>query len=544
MTRDLIARALAVAALLCALSASAQTVETGRGPVRLLPLGAGNDVRILNGSTGTLYAGPKLVAFRPDGTIQFPGESPVFDPQTTVNPRVFALDARGDTVWVGLGFSDTVIDAEEPPQTSAGYAVSVDGGRTFIYRGDATDEFTDTTVVYGRSVLPAVPTLFPQNAQPIDVAIAAGDTVYAATVLGGLRRTTNGGRTWTRIVLPPDSLTRLDPRRTYDFPYEPGGLQRADSTFPSAALNFVPTSVLYDEAGTLWVGTLSGLNRAVRVPGEADPLWVRYLDSPFANADGTAVGPLSNQVTAIEARPNADGRDDVWIASVPSGVPGQTEEEEAGVVVWRGDDADGFARFEPVLVGVTVLDLAFDDAQAYAASPDGLYVSGDDGASWRLVTTFPAADGRLLPLRAGARVSSVATAATGLYVGTVDGLLRSSDGGQTWELLRASPEPGATTGRNTPDVAVYAYPNPFTPRRDTEARVRLTLDAPGTITVRVFDTAMNLVRTVEAPGRPAGANEVSWDGLTDSGLRVSNGAYVYVVDAGGRQRSGRLLVFN
>ena len=541
------ARTLAAVALLCAMSASmasAQTVETGRGPVRLLPLGAGNDVRILNGSTGTLYAGPQLLAVDPDGTVRFPGASPVFDPQTAINTRVFALDARSDTVWVGLGFSDTVIDAEEPPQTAAGFAVSVDGGRSFVYRFPALDEFTDTTVVYGRSVLPAVPTLFPQNAQPIDIAIAAGDTVYAATVLGGLRRTTNGGRTWTRIVLPPDSLTLLDPRRTYDFPYEPGGLQRADSTFPDAALNFVPTSVLYDEVGTLWVGTLSGLNRSVRVAGEVDPAWVRYLDSPFTNADGSAVGPLSNQVTAIEARPNADSRDDVWIASVPSGVPGQTEEEEAGVVVWRGDDADGFALFEPVLVGVTVLDLAFDAAQAYAASPDGLYVSADDGASWRVVTTFPAADGRLLPLRAGARVSSVATAATGLYVGTVDGLLRSADGGQTWELLRASPEPGADTGRTTPDVDVYAYPNPFTPRRDADVRVRLTLEAPGDVTVRVFDTAMNLVRTVEAPGRPAGANEVSWDGLTDGGLRVSNGAYIYVVSASGRQLSGRLLVFN
>ena len=55
---------------------------------------------------------------------------------------------------------------------------------------------------------------------------------------------------------------------------------------------------------------------------------------------------------------------------------------------------------------------------------------------------------------------------------------------------------------------------------------------------------MTLVRTVEAPSRPAGANEVSWDGLSDGGLRVANGPYVYVVDAGGRQLSGRVLVFN
>lgn len=544
MTRALLAAALLVLAP-AALAQTAQTVETGRGPLTRLPLGALNVVRILDGDTGTLFAGPRLVAVDPDGTFRFPGgDDAVFDPATAINTRVFSLDAKGQTVWVGLGFSDTVIDAEEPPQTAAGFAVSTDGGRTFRYRFPALDESTDTTVTYGRSTLRAVPTLFPQNAQPIDIAIADGDTVYAATVLGGLRRTVNGGATWTRVVLPPDSLTLLDPRRLYDFPYEPGQLARADSTFPDAGLNFAPTALLYDEAGTLWVGTLNGLNRAVRLSGQRDPAWIRYLDDSFPNADGTAAGPLSNQITSIAARPNPAGRDDVWIASVPSGVPGVTVDEEPGVVVWRGDDADGFALFDPVLIGVTVLDFAFDAERAYAASPDGLYVSETDGASWRVLTTFAAPDGRLLPIRAGVRVSAVAVAATGLYVGTDDGLLRSRDGGRTWELFRASVDPGADTGRGAPAVEVYAYPNPFVPRRDGDLRVRLTLNAPGDITVRVFDTAMNAVRTVEATGRPAGANEVSWDGLSDDGLRVANGAYIYVVRADGRQLSGRVLVFN
>jgi hypothetical protein len=55
---------------------------------------------------------------------------------------------------------------------------------------------------------------------------------------------------------------------------------------------------------------------------------------------------------------------------------------------------------------------------------------------------------------------------------------------------------------------------------------------------------MNPIRTLDAPGRSAGANEVSWDGLSDDGLRVANGPYVYVVQAGGRQLSGRILVLN
>ncbi len=540
----------AAAALLCLVPGlAAQTVETGEGTVRLLPLGARNGVFVLDGGTDTLYAGPRLVAIGPDGAVSFPGRQDAFDPATSLDPRVFSVDARGRAVWAGLGFSDTGVDADEPPSTAAGFAVSQDGGQTFVYRFPALDEFADTLVTYGVSTLRAAPTTVPQNAPPVDIAIADGDTVYAATLLGGLRRTVNGGRTWTRVVLPPDSLVVLDPRETYDFPYEPGQVAIGDTVQSTQALNFAPYSVLYDEAGTLWVGTLSGLNRSFRVPGQADPAWVRYLDSPFRNADGSAVGPVGNVVYALESRPDAAGRDNVWAACWPSGVAGSTEDEEFGVVVWRGDDADGFARFETTLLGVQVYDLAFDAAQAYAASDAGLYISADDGASWRVVNTFPAADGRLLPVRINAGVFAVATTPAGLFVGTGDGLLRSGDGGRTWELFRASNEPGADTAIGgtavaVPDVEVYAYPNPFTPGTDGSLRVRFTLDAPESVTVRVFDTAMNLVRTVEAPGRPAGPNEVSWDGLTDDGLRVSNGAYVYVVRAGGRQLSGRVLVFN
>ena len=545
MTRRPMIRLFLGAALLLAAPARAQTLETGQGPVRLLPEGARNGVFVLDGESGTLYAGPRLVAVRPDGTVEFPGAAGAFDPVTSVDARVFSVDVRGQTVWAGLGFADTVIDADEPPSTAAGFARSTDGGRTFEYRFPPLDEQTDTTVTYGRSTLTFAPVVFPQNSPPLDVAIADGDTVYAATVFGGLRRTTDDGLSWQPVVLPPDSLFVLDPRETYDFPFEPGQLFRADSTLPDQGLNFAPFSLLYDEAGTLWVGTANGLNRSFRIPGEADPAWIRYIDSPFRNRDGTAVGPVGNVVFALEARPDDAGRDAVWAACWPPEAQGfdADPDQQFGVTIWRGDDAEGFARFETTLVGVQVYDLAFDDLNAYAASPDGLFISADDGASWRTVRTFLAPDGRALPLRPGVGVFSVATAPTGLYAGTDDGLLRSTDRGATWELLRASVEPDADVRRGSTDLEVYAYPNPFVPR-DGALRVRLTLGQPGDVTLRVFDTAMNAVRTVRAPARPAGPNEVSWDGLSDDGLRVSNGAYIYVVDTGDGQRSGRVLVFN
>jgi len=126
-------------------------------------------------------------------------------------------------------------------------------------------------------------------------------------------------------------------------------------------------------------------------------------------------------------------------------------------------------------------------------------------------------------------------------VGTPDGLLRSTDGLRSWELFRANVRPDAS-GDDDRTAEVYAYPNPFNPGRDDRQRIRLDLGGPSDVTVRIFDVGMNLVRTLDAPGRPAGPNEVVWDGQDDRGLRVANGAYIYTVEAEGRRLSGRILV--
>jgi hypothetical protein len=524
---------------------AAQTVETGAGTFQALPLGARNGVFVLESGAGRLFAGPRLVSVEPDGTVRYPGADAAFDPNTAVDPRVFAAFVRGNDVWVGLGFSDIAADAEEPPATAAGFAVSRNGGQTWQARFAALDLPTATTVSYGVSTLPAVPVTAPQGAPPLSLAgTSTGDTLYAATLLGGLRRTIDGGATWTRMVLPPDSLVSLDPRRTYDFPYEPGQAQRTDGSFPRAGANFISYSVLVDSRGTIWAGSAYGLNRSVRVAGASDPGWVRYLDTPLGNA------PPGNLIYAIEERLGANGAPNaVWIAAWNSGITGIADDEEYGVIVHRGDDAQGVAQFETVLLGVRVYDFAFDAERAYAASDDGLYISDTDGATWRVLRTFRDASGRPLPLNDETGVFSVETVGSTVWVGTGDGLLRSTDGAQSWTLFRASvpTSPGdlplTLDPDAVPEVEVYAYPNPFTPRTDGSLRFRLDLDSPGDVTVRVFDFGMRLVRQLAAPGRPAGANEVLWDGLSDDGLRLANGPYIYVVSAGGRQVSGRVLVF-
>ncbi len=543
-------RALLLWALLAS-ATGAQTVETGRGTATLLPPGARNGVAVLDAAGGVLRAGPVLVQVAPNGDVSIPGLAPAFDPATTVDPRVFAVDARGDVVVVSLAYNDVTASAEQPPVTTAGFAVSTDAGRTYTYRFPALDQSRDSTVTYGVSTLPAFPTTLSQGSAALDVALTAGaDTIYAAGLLAGLRRSTNAGATWQRVVLPPDSLFVLDPREPYDFLYNPDVRQPVAfidgdpdrPVFAQFSENFVAFSVVVDEAGTVWVGTNGGLNRSVRVPGADDFAWVRYTDALLG---GSLPG---NQVFALETR-SLDGRDEVWAVCRNSGNPFTTDEEEDGVAVWRGDDADGFAVFETVLLGVVAEDVAFDDERAYVAAADGLYVSDDDGATWRVVRVFRDAAGQALPV--GPRARAVATTPGTVWVGVsgpgatgnfdpASGLLRSADGGRTWTLFRADVRPQADAEDSRP-VDVYAYPNPFNPRAG-DLRVRLDLAAPADVTVRLYDVAMNLVRTLDAPGRPAGPNEVSWDGQSDGGLRVANGAYIYTVDAGDTRSSGRILV--
>ncbi|GAB5533771.1 MAG: FlgD immunoglobulin-like domain containing protein [Rubricoccaceae bacterium] len=534
---------LALASL--ASSTQAQTVQTGAGTFQKLDDGARNGVFILDADAGRLYAGPQLVVVGPDGRPQLVADDPAFDPRTAVDPRAVAIEAQGDDIWVALAFDDRAFDADEPPLTAAGFAVSEDGGQTWTPRFAPLDETRDTTVTLGANTLRAVPIVDPQGAPTLDIAFTPdGDTVYVASFAGGLRRSTDGGASFTRLVLPPDSLTSLDPRETYAFELAPQGTFLSSSTLEAPirsqfGLNFYAQSLLLDETGTLWVGTLFGLNRSSRVEGTNELAWTRYSDGPFGG------GPSGNEVIALEAQPVDGARDPIWIASAVSSDEFSAPDEEDGVVVWRGDDADGGPIFDPVLLGVRVQDFAFGDGVVYAAAGrDGLHISTDDGVTWRSVQVYRDATGAALPIRPDAGTFAVEVIGATVWVGTPDGLLRSDDGARTWTLFRASPAPGTTGGSTPREVEVYAFPNPYTPRSDGDLRVRFELASPSDVTVRIFDVGMNTIRQLDAFARPQGANEVLWDGRADDGSRVANGAYIYVVTAEGRQLSGSILVFN
>ena len=90
-------------------------------------------------------------------------------------------------------------------------------------------------------------------------------------------------------------------------------------------------------------------------------------------------------------------------------------------------------------------------------------------------------------------------------------------------------------GTGTDDSVVFmnrldhARPNPFNPRTTIEYSVAVS----GRVTVRIFDCAGRVVRTLVDAEVEAGPHTAAWDGTTDTGQRAASGVYFVKMEAAG-----------
>jgi hypothetical protein len=81
---------------------------------------------------------------------------------------------------------------------------------------------------------------------------------------------------------------------------------------------------------------------------------------------------------------------------------------------------------------------------------------------------------------------------------------------------------------NTPKLETALYqnePNPFNP----STTIRYSLRERQTVSIRVYDVAGRLVRTLVNEDRPAGVQKVVWHGRNDNGDQVASGVYLFVM---------------
>lgn len=492
-----------------------------------------NQVQTLEAAGDSVWIGPLLTVYvEEEGALRIADEPTVNEGDDVV----FSIAARNDApprdrVWAGLAF-----DTGGGTAGSGGFLVSADGGQSFSERPDQLDDPSDTTVAYGASTLPAVPITQQADSPPRDLAFGPdADTAWVAGLRSGIRWVPVDSTEWNRAVLPPDTSQSVDPATPTDFlvapPLDDG----------RGWLNHFGFSVLVDETGTVWAGTANGVNRSEpgSVTADGRRAWRR-----FGVAD-TASSLTGTSVIALEEQTRS-GRNPIWMATWAGQQQGPPL-QRFGVTV----TPDGGDTFRQTLIGERVFDLAARTNTVYAAGQTGLFVSDDQGQTWRSIEDFPLQnDNRVLPPEVAVQAVSVTDAA--LWVGTSDGLLRLDraeepkllTGSPEWQLFRAeTPVNPENPSEDVPDVSTYAYPNPFVPSDDQLVRIVYELQESRTVEVTVYDYGMNRVwRTTQR--KPSGQQETVWDATNDRGLRVPTGTYFYRVEFGGTTAEGKILIAN
>jgi len=85
---------------------------------------------------------------------------------------------------------------------------------------------------------------------------------------------------------------------------------------------------------------------------------------------------------------------------------------------------------------------------------------------------------------------------------------------------------------------VGSYPNPFNP----STTIRYALNGDARVSVKIYNTLGQLVRTIVDADQSEGYHEAVWDGRNESGSSVSSGIYVYRLVAGEFAQTRRVLL--
>lgn len=103
-------------------------------------------------------------------------------------------------------------------------------------------------------------------------------------------------------------------------------------------------------------------------------------------------------------------------------------------------------------------------------------------------------------------------------------------------------EIGDLTGVETPTAPAFGlaanHPNPFNPKTSID----FALNAAGPMSLRIYDSAGRLVRTLRTGVMDAGPHSITWNGVDDAGQPVASGVYLARLESAGQSDSRKLLL--
>lgn len=495
-----------------------------------------NGVSNILGSGDTLWISPSL-NFNVNNNIDWFQPSGI-DSITNGEGRVFSMDITGSRFAVGLGFNIDL--AGEAISSGFGFYFSSDLGQTWDFSDFPLDDspsdncdddsvpYTgdcDISFTYGGEQYFRIRNTVRQQSPPFDIQVNS-NIIFSAVWGSGLIRSLDNGTTWERLILPPSNVSMLTPDDTYFWAssYQGSTINRYDAR---TDLNLLGFGLHLDSNDNVWFGSANGINisdDALSAPSDS-------ISWKHINFDNSSNGLLGNWVIEVEEDP-ATGK--IWMTNWVI----EAEIGERFGIVATSDNGD---TFEQHLVGEKINSIGFKDGAILAAGDNGLFISTNGGNSW---TKFPQIRSANSFLKRDAEFLSVSSTANRLWIGTTDGLISTDNLGQNWEITRVNfPLSGGNAfDPDAKTVDTYAYPNPFSPAIHEVARIKYELKESGSVNVRIFDFGMNLVRELENETYSTGTYEVTWDGVDNTGKKVANAPYIYIIEMPDRTIHGKILV--
>jgi photosystem II stability/assembly factor-like uncharacterized protein len=350
------------------------------------------------------------------------------------------------------------------------------------------------------------------QALPVTVAIQnlafdiafTSNTIWIATFAGGLRKSTDNGQTWRRVILPPDNLNSISPTDTLNFCLSPV----AGNFCGQGNLNHRVFSVISTDNNTLYVGTANGINKST----DNGISWTKFnaqnQENPISGNFITALGYDSLKNT-------------VWAASWKA----EDQNEFYGV----SSSSDGGQNWKTFLRDERPHNFGFKNFDVLVPTDNGIFRTNNDGLTWILPNSILDKESGIA-LRTNIFFSA-SSQTNNVWIGSNDGLARLQETpGRMWEgnwkIFFAS-QPLSVNNET------YCYPNPFSPRQE-ELKIKYSTDGKdANVTIRIFDFGFSYVSTViqnatrnhDLEGAPD-----FWDGRDDKGGYVPNGVYFYRVE--------------
>ncbi|MCK4537818.1 MAG: T9SS type A sorting domain-containing protein [Candidatus Krumholzibacteria bacterium] len=109
----------------------------------------------------------------------------------------------------------------------------------------------------------------------------------------------------------------------------------------------------------------------------------------------------------------------------------------------------------------------------------------------------------------------------------------------TWEFFGGAVQEDIT---GDDPVAKYAliqnYPNPFNPN----TTIRFNLKAKGQVSLKIYNVAGQLVRSLTNEVWEAGSHTIDWNGRNDLGSSVASGVYFYRIEAGEFESTRKMVL--